>query len=184
MAYLSTSNAAHDTNGSSNIFARSTLRTEVLSNQGLSLDRLIMSNKILVALDPSDAHKSVFNTALFLAQTTHAKLILLQIIPSAPEDESLLSVYEEPWQKFQQRGLEMLRSLAQEAKTAGVNVEFTQDFGNPGRTICNLAQTLSVKTILVGSRGLTGAKEMFLGSVSNYVTHHAPCSVLIVRETS
>ncbi|WP_019505589.1 universal stress protein [Pleurocapsa sp. PCC 7319] len=85
--------------------------------------------------------------------------------------------------KFKQRGLEALRSLVQEATTAGVNTEFTQDFGNPGRTICDFAQTWSVETILVGSRGLTGAKEMFLGSVSNYVTHHAPCSVLIVRET-
>ena len=143
-----------------------------------------MLNKILVALDPSDAYKSVFDTALFLAQTTHAKLILLHVIPPAPQDESLISVYEEPWQKFQQRGLEMLRSLAQEAKTAGASVEFSQDFGNPGRTICDLAKTRSIDLILVGSRGLTGAKEMFLGSVSNYVTHHAPCSVLIVRESS
>ncbi|MEL6786783.1 MAG: universal stress protein, partial [Cyanobacteria bacterium J06607_15] len=55
---------------------------------------------------------------------------------------------------------------------------------NPGRTICDRAQTWSVDLILVGSRGLTGAKEVMLGSVSNYVTHHAPCSVLIVRQTS
>ncbi|MEM8722065.1 MAG: universal stress protein [Cyanobacteria bacterium P01_G01_bin.39] len=140
-----------------------------------------MSNKILVALDLSDASRSVFNTALFLAQTTHAQLVLLQIIPSA-KDESLSSVYEESRQRFKQRGLEALQSLAQDATTAGVNVEFTQDLGNPGRTICDFAQTRSVDTILVGSRGLTGAKEMLLGSVSNYVTHHAPCSVLIVRE--
>ena len=141
-----------------------------------------MFNKILVALDPSDANRSVFDTALFLAQTSHAELILLQIIPSA-ENESLTSVYEESWQKFKQRGLKTLQSLAQEAITAGVNAKFTQDLGNPGRTICDFAQTRSVDTILLGSRGLTGAKEMFLGSVSNYVTHHAPCSVLIVRET-
>ena len=141
-----------------------------------------MFNKILVALDPSDANRSVFDTALFLAQKTHAELILLQIIPPA-KDESLTSVYEEQWQKFKRRGLSALRSLVQEATTAGVNAKFTQDFGNPGRIICDFAQTSSVNTILVGSRGLTGAKEMFLGSVSNYVTHHAPCSVLIVRET-
>ena len=143
-----------------------------------------MLNKILVAIDLSNANKSVFDAALFLAQTTHAKLILLQIIPPAPLDESLLSVYEEPWQKFQQRGLKILRSLAQEATTLGINAKFTQDFGSPGRTICDLAQTWSVDLILVGSRGLTGAREMFLGSVSNYVTHNAPCSVLIVRESS
>ena len=143
-----------------------------------------MLNKILVAIDLSNTNKSVFDAALFLAQTTHAKLILLQIIPPAPEDESLTSAYEEPWQQIEQRGLNILRSLAQEATTLGVNVEFTQDFGRPGRTICNLAQTWSVDLILVGSRGLTGIKEMFLGSVSNYVTHHAPCSVFIVRESS
>lgn len=141
-----------------------------------------MFNKILVALDLSEANKSIFDTAVFLAQRTHAKLILLQIIPPA-KDESLSSIYEEPWQKIKQRGLEALQSLVQEATTAGVNAEFTQDFGNPGRTICDRAQTWSIDLILVGSRGLTGAKEMFLGSVSNYVTHHAPCSVLIVRKT-
>ena len=93
----------------------------------------------------------------------------------------MTSVYEESWQQFKQRGWETLQSLVQEATTAGVNAKFTQDFGNPGHIICDFAQTASVDTILVGSRGLTGAKEMFLGSVSNYVTHHAPCSVLIVR---
>lgn len=141
-----------------------------------------MLNKIVVAIDLSDASKNAFNTAVFLAQKADAKLILLHIIPPPPKDESLISAYEEPWQQLEQRGWEMLRSLAQKATTAGINVEFTQDFGNPGRAICDFAQTQSVDTILVGSRGLMGAKEMFLGSVSNYVTHHAPCSVLIVRE--
>ena len=140
-----------------------------------------MFNQILVALNPLDSGRNVFNTALFLAQTNDAKLVLSQIVPPA-KDESLTSVYEERWQKLKQRALEGLRSLAREAQAAGVKVEFTQGFGHPGRTICDLAQTQSVDLILVGSRGLTGAKEMFLGSVSNYVTHHAPCSVLIVRE--
>ena len=141
-----------------------------------------MFNNILVALDLSDANKSVFDTAVFLAKKTHAKLILLQVIPPI-KDDSLVSVYEEPWQKFKQRGLEALRSLAQEATTAGINAQFIQDFGNPGHTICDRAQLWSVDWIVVGSRGLTGAKEIFLGSVSNYVTHHAPCPVLIVRKT-
>ncbi|MGK7934253.1 MAG: universal stress protein, partial [Xenococcaceae cyanobacterium] len=71
-----------------------------------------------------------------------------------------------------------------EAKSVGVNTEFTQRWGNPGRNICEQAQTWSADLILVGSRSLTGLKEMFLGSISNYVTHHAPCSVLIVRSDS
>jgi nucleotide-binding universal stress UspA family protein len=160
-----------------------------------------MFNKILVALDIREIDKSAFNQVLSLAKSTGAKLMFLNVI--APDEknypnpfiysgheydwaanESLLTVYEEQWSKFKQQGLKTLRSLAAEAKAAGVEAEFSQDFGNPGRTICNLAQTWSADLILVGSRGLTGVKEIFLGSVSNYVTHHAPCSVLIVRETA
>lgn len=159
-----------------------------------------MFNKILVALDIREIDQSAFNQVLSLAKATGAKLMLLNVI--APDEnnypnpfiysgyeyawtnESLLTVYEEQWSKFKQQGLETLRSLAEEAKAAGVEAEFSQNFGNPGQTICNLAQTWSADLILVGSRNLTGVKEMFLGSVSNYVTHHAPCSVLIVRETA
>ncbi|HYM58651.1 MAG TPA: universal stress protein [Solirubrobacteraceae bacterium] len=32
-----------------------------------------------------------------------------------------------------------------------------------------------------GNRGMTGAKRFLLGSVPNKVSHHAPCSVLIIR---
>ena len=157
-----------------------------------------MLNKILVAIDIAETDNNTFKKALSLAKTTGAKLMLLNVI--APDqnnypnpfiysgyeynvtDESLITVYQEQWQKFKQRGLDKLRSLAAEAKTAGVDAEFLQDFGNPGRTICDQAQLWSADLILIGSRGLTGVKEMFLGSVSNYVTHHAPCSVLLLRE--
>ena len=165
-----------------------------------------MFNKILVALDIREIDRSAFNQVLSLAKTTGAKLMLLNVI--APDEnnypnpfvysgyendwanESLITVYQEHWSKFKQQGLEALRSLAEEAKAAAsgsdhdLEDQFIQDFGNPGRTICNLAQTWSADLIFVGSRSLTGVKEMFLGSISNYVTHHAPCSVLIVRETA
>ena len=156
-----------------------------------------MFDKILVAIDIS-ATKNIFDAALSLAQTTGAKLMLLNIIAPSKDnypnpfiysgyeydlmDESLVTIYQEQWQKFKERGLETLRSLAEEATAAGVEVEYIQDFGNPGRTICDRAKSWSADTILIGTRGLTGVREMFLGSVSNYVTHHAPCSVFLVRE--
>ncbi len=94
----------------------------------------------------------------------------------------MVNLYQQHWQKLEQEGLELLQSLAEEATQAGVKTEWGQSLGYPGRNICESAQTWSADLILLGSRGLTGLKEMFLGSVSNYVTHHAPCSVLIVRE--
>jgi nucleotide-binding universal stress UspA family protein len=45
------------------------------------------------------------------------------------------------------------------------------------------AEQVEADLIVVGSRGMTGAKRLLLGSVPNGVSHHAPCSVLIVRTT-
>ncbi|MGF1516635.1 MAG: universal stress protein, partial [Nodosilinea sp.] len=51
---------------------------------------------------------------------------------------------------------------------------------SPGRVICTLAKTWAADLIVVGSHRRKGLSELFLGSVSNYVMHHAPCSVLVV----
>ena len=172
-----------------------------------------MIKKILIAVDRSQNNKFVFDTAVSLAKTTGADLMLLHILskkepdhPIAPTytyypivEEMNYETYQKEYAKYEQHGLEFLRNLTEEAMrprvadrrkgmlikkatTAGVSTEFTQLAGNSGRMICQLANNWSADLILVGSRGLRGLKEMFLGSVSNYVTHHAPCSVLIVRQ--
>lgn len=154
-----------------------------------------MINKILIAVDRSQNNKSVFDTAVSLAKTTEADLMLLHILskkepdyPIAPTytyypiiEETNYETFQKEYAKYQQHGFEFLKNLTEEATASGVRTEFTQLTGNPGRMICELANNWSADLILVGSRGLKGLKEMFLGSVSNYVTHHAPCSVLIVR---
>lgn len=154
-----------------------------------------MVNKILIAVDRSQNNKLVFNTAVSLATTTGAKLMLLHILsekepdyPIAPTytyypiiKETVYETYQQEYDKHVEHGLEFLRNLNREACAEGVDAEFTQLAGNPGRMICELANNWSADLIIVGSRGLKGLKEMFLGSVSNYVTHHAPCSVLIAR---
>jgi nucleotide-binding universal stress UspA family protein len=44
-----------------------------------------------------------------------------------------------------------------------------------------VARTWNADLIVIGRRGLRGLAEMFLGSVSNHVIHHAHCSVLVVQ---
>ena len=154
-----------------------------------------MIYKILVALDYSDRNESVFNSAISLAKSTGADLMLLHVLaekepgyPIIPSytyypilDDYDYNLYQQKIAEYKQQGIDFLQGKAKEAKTAGVNAEFIQLSGHPGRSICELATTWSADVIMVGSRGLQGLKEMFLGSISNYVTHHAPCSVLIVR---
>ncbi len=158
-----------------------------------------MFHKILVALDTSAISKSVFEEALSLAKALQANLILLHVLSQAEEGSpniSLLSSREyylglgisnevwemqrQQWEKFVKQGLEMLQSFADKATAAGVSTEFTQKPGSPGRTICELACN-GVDLIVIGRRGRSGLAELFLGSVSNYVLHHASCSVLVVQ---
>ena len=154
-----------------------------------------MIKKILIAVDRSQNNKFVFDNAVSLAKTTGADLMLLHVLskkepdhPIAPTytyypivEEMNYETYQQEYAKYEQHGLEFLKNLTEEATAAGISTEFTQLAGNSGRLICELANNWSSDLIMVGSRGLKGLKEMFLGSVSNYVTHHAPCSVLIVR---
>ncbi|MEM8810489.1 MAG: universal stress protein [Cyanobacteria bacterium P01_G01_bin.38] len=159
-----------------------------------------MFSKILVALDQGDTCTVLFEKALALAETTGAALMLLSVLNSADDssltmppdaglgyfsmgfDDSVWDVYQERYQEQEAEGLERLRSFTQKATDAGIRTEFTQAIGSPGRSICNLSRTWEADLVIVGSHGRTGLSEALLGSVSNYVMHHAPCSVLVVHQ--
>lgn len=157
-----------------------------------------MLDKILVAVDCSENDRFLFDTALSLAQATNASLILLHILCEEDSDYPILPTYayysvlkdsedglfQARFTEYEQKKLDFLKNLAQKAMDAGVDTEYAQFSGVPGTEICELAKLWSADLIMVGSRGLKGLKEMFLGSVSNYITHHAPCSVSIVRTNS
>lgn len=51
--------------------------------------------------------------------------------------------------------------------------------GDPGPAICQLATELSAKAIVIGSRGRGRFRRALLGSVSDHVIRHAPCSVIV-----
>ncbi|MGH8003018.1 MAG: universal stress protein [Brasilonema sp.] len=157
-----------------------------------------MFHKILAALDASEMGNLVFEQALGLAKKTEASVMLLHVL-SAEEEGSpympmLSSVdcypglgvqniefYQKQWDAYETEGLKMLRLRASEALSAGVNAEFTQNLGSPGRIICHLARSWGADLIVIGRRGRSGLTEFLLGSVSNYVLHHAPCSVFVVH---
>lgn len=158
-----------------------------------------MFRKILVAVDRSDLNRLVFDRSLALAKSLAAPLVLLNVLspeeeesPNMPVligqdfysgglDRSVVEIYQELWQEYANRSLTILRSLAEEATAAGISTEVMQRLGSPGRIICDVAQELDVDLIILGRRGRSGLNELFLGSVSNYVMHHAPCSVLTIH---
>jgi nucleotide-binding universal stress UspA family protein len=67
------------------------------------------------------------------------------------------------------------------AREAGVPVNVYPRQGDPADAILDVAEEQDADLVVVGNKGMTGAKRFLLGSVPNKVSHHAPCSVLIIR---
>lgn len=161
-----------------------------------------MFKKIIAALDTSVMSKHVFDSALALAKMTGANLTLLYVF--VEEDEGLVYPKLETLEQYpgasgeafkcykghlnveqlnsvDNPGLHLLQSRTHQATATGVNAEFVQCFGEPGSTICQFAQRWGADLIVIGHRGRSGLTELLLGSVSNYVVHHALCSIHIVH---
>ena len=163
-----------------------------------------MFNNILAAIDHSIGSKQTFNEALSVAKADGANLTLLHVLSVEESASPFMSSYlvqhkkrcihvdprimrqanevdRREWLEFEQEGIKLLRSYTKKAIAAGVQAEFAQITGHPSSTICEFARSSDADVIVIGRRGHSGLKEMFLGSVSNYVVHHAPCSVLLVQ---
>jgi len=77
----------------------------------------------------------------------------------------------------------VLDSAAAEAKKEGIEAQTHPVEGDPAEAILNVAEQTKADLIVVGNKGMAGARRFLLGSVPNKVSHHAPCSVIIVRTT-
>jgi nucleotide-binding universal stress UspA family protein len=76
-----------------------------------------------------------------------------------------------------------LKEAAEQIGEAGVDVETYSRQGDPADAILDVAEENNADLIVVGNKGMSGAKRFLLGSVPNKVSHHAPCSVMIIRTT-
>lgn len=158
-----------------------------------------MYKRIVVALDQSSRRFVLMEKAIGLAKAMDARLMLVHALsvyddgsPGLPVrtyqsyyptvDNLAWETYQTQWRSYEQAGLDDLQQLVENATAMGVKTKFTQAAGDPGRIVCEVAQSYRADLILIGNRGRAGLSELLLGSVSNYVMHHAPCSVLVVRE--
>ncbi len=157
-----------------------------------------MLSKILVAIDESASSEWAFDTALEMAKSLKADLLLVHVLDAfsakSPKHPCVLAdnfsmvvesatekKYEQQWQQFVNRYDALLNQMQAEAEAAGVAATHLQTQGLPGQKICEIAKTNNIDLIVVGNRDRTNQKELAHGSVSNYLVHHAPCSVTVVH---
>ncbi len=74
-----------------------------------------------------------------------------------------------------------LAEAAAVAQAAAVPAQVHARQGDPADAILDVAEETGADLVVVGNKGMTGAKRFLLGSVPNKISHHAPCGVLIIR---
>ena len=78
----------------------------------------------------------------------------------------------------------IVKAAAEKIKSARTDLEVSSQtaIGSPESRIVEIAEEWKADLIVVGSHGYNAWERLLLGSVSNAVVHHAPCSVLVARK--
>ncbi|MEM9927446.1 MAG: universal stress protein [Cyanobacteria bacterium P01_D01_bin.50] len=140
-------------------------------------------NRIMVAIDKSEASTYCLDLALFLIRDIKGgELILTHVItdlksPSA--ETAQVNAEKHP----------ILAAAANEAKKRGINVRCVLSIGKPGEKICSLAQEMNVDLLLLGSpdrrpsiaKSFVDLDKLLGSSLSDYVRTNATCPVLLAR---
>jgi nucleotide-binding universal stress UspA family protein len=147
-----------------------------------------MFKSIVVGTDGSDTAKQAVAQATDLASAVGAVLEIVSAyepVPSQRLREERRDVPEDlQWAVGPREDVDAtLEAAAEPARQAGVSVNAYPRLGDPADAILDVAEERDADLIVVGNKGMTGAKRFLLGSVPNKVSHHAPCSVLIIRTT-
>ena len=147
-----------------------------------------MFGRIVVGTDGSDTAAEAVRQATELAKTTGATLDIVSAYEPVPRDRLREESQEIPGDVSHSVGPredvnQVLEGAANVAKGAGVEIQTHRREGEPADALLDVAEEVKADLIVVGNKGMTGAKRFLLGSVPNKVSHHAPCGVWIVRTT-
>ena len=147
-----------------------------------------MFGSIVVGTDGSDTARQAVREAGDLARQLGATLDVVSAYEPVSgqrlREESRQAPQDLQWTITPREDVDAtLREAAEEVEATGVKVRTYAREGDPADAILDVAEERGADLIVVGNKGMTGAKRFLLGSVPNKVSHHAPCSVLIVRTT-
>jgi nucleotide-binding universal stress UspA family protein len=144
-------------------------------------------SSILAGTDGSATAGTAVSHAVALALELEARLLIVSAYEPVSEPRPAGAQAQVPrdfqWTVGPHADVVELLSQAQaQAERAGVQrVETFARQGDAADAILDVAEEQRADLIVIGNKGMTGAKRFLLGSVPNKVSHHAPCSVLIVR---
>lgn len=137
--------------------------------------------RILVGLDGSPRAADVLTTAIVIARSHDARLVLLRAVGLPAE------VPQDFWKTTEEPLLDVLKKRAEQylrEELANVPSELASGFevgiGAPWQVVCDAARVQQADLIVVGSHGYSGFDRL-LGTTAAKIVNHALCSVLVVR---
>jgi nucleotide-binding universal stress UspA family protein len=139
-------------------------------------------NAIVVGTDGSPGAEAAVQKVIELVRGTGATVHLVCAYPGRSALERIgMTARQDP---VNLRGVaaDVLARDERRFMDAGFAVEKHVREGDPADTIIDVAGETDADMIVVGARGHTGLRRFMLGSVSGKLAHHAPRSLLIVRE--
>jgi nucleotide-binding universal stress UspA family protein len=144
--------------------------------------------RIVVGTDGSETAAEAVRQAVDLAKLSGAELSIVSAYEPLPKRRVEAEKRDAPPDVQYEIGPRedvnlVLDAAAASARKEGVEVQTHPVEAEPAEAILNVAEETKADLIVVGNKGMTGAKRFLLGSVPNKVSHHAPCSVLVVRTT-
>jgi nucleotide-binding universal stress UspA family protein len=141
-----------------------------------------MNDVIVVGTDGSDTADVAVQRAAALAKMTGARV---ELVSGFREDYSMVAgtgMYAGDLAGDARKSADgCLESTAAKLRSQGVEVETHCMGGDPADALIDIAEATGATLIVVGSKGMRGGRRFMLGNVPNKVSHHAPCSVMIVR---
>ena len=139
------------------------------------------TKKILVPLDGSKNSIRGLDMAIHIARQSHGTLVALAV-------KSVPGIYAiHPLGFLDFNSMSEVKKFLNEAKTraakSGIQLTTKALVGDPGYDIARFANNRKngIDMVVIGARGRSSAKEIFLGSVSNYVLHKSKKPVLVVK---
>ena len=147
-----------------------------------------MFRSIVVGTDGSETAGEAVRQATELAQAVGASVQLVSAFEPVGNQRLREERQQVPddmqWMVSEREDVNAtLREAEEQLKEQGVTVATHARQGDPADAILDVAEETNADLIIVGNKGMSGAKRFLLGSVPNKVSHHAPCSVMIIRTT-
>lgn len=145
----------------------------------------IMFSRILVAVDGSPFAERALALAVDLSKRYGAQLLVVHVVlrrfyAVTPSEAGVLATTVFV-RELESEGKKIIAKSEEFVKAAGVAYECKLLQGVPADEIVRMAQAEKVDLIVMGSRGLTEVRAFLLGSVSDKVSHHTKCPILIVK---